>query len=216
MRLLPLIFFALLSGAAACSAPSPTPAPSPVRTPPPAAPTDAAPTRTWTPVPTPTRTQRPTRTPRPSPTLPPGADFACLPVDGARQSGVVAGVVDGDTIRVQIGPQNFTVRYIGVDTPETNMEPPEPFGPEATARNRALVSGERVILVSDPGVGETDIFNRLLRYVIAGDIFVNAALVREGFARYSASPGAACGSLMFSAEQAARSAKAGLWGPAEH
>jgi len=166
------------------------------------------PTRT----PMPTYTPRPSRTPKPSPTLPNGSDFACLPANGDRVSGVVAGVVDGDTITVQIGVQKFTVRYIGIDTPETNVQPPERMGPEATARNRELVSGKRVTLISDPEVGNTDRYDRLLRFIVVDEVFVNATLVREGLARYYASPNA-CGKLFFALENEARSAKAGLWAP---
>ena len=38
-------------------------------------------------------------------------------------TGVVAGVIDGDTITVQSGFLSWTVRYLGVDTPETNVVP---------------------------------------------------------------------------------------------
>ena len=210
-----LVFFAMLM-LAGCSPPtaaSPAAAPAaPTRTEIPPA-TALTPDPTITPASVPTRTPRPTRTPKPSPTLPSGEDFACLPPDGERTSGVVAGVIDGDTITVQVGVQKFTVRYIGVDTPETSVQPPERMGPEATARNRELVTGKRVTLVSDPGVGNTDRYNRLLRYVLVDEVFVNAVLVREGFARYYASPNAACGALMFAAENSARSEKTGLWAP---
>jgi len=214
-RYLFLLSWILASAAGCTSRVEPAASPAPVHTQPPTAteplPTPTTPSPSLTPPPT--ATPRASRTPRPSPTVPEGDDFACLPLDAPRQSAVVAGVVDGDTIRVQIGPQSFTVRYIGIDTPETNVQPPEPFGPEATKRNRELVSGTRVTLISDPGVGDTDRFNRLLRYVVRGEIFINAALIREGFGRYYTSPGAACGSLMLAAETKARSAHAGLWGP---
>src|SRR6185295_13479650 len=52
-------------------------------------------------------------------------------------------VVDGDTLKLA-GPLpggNFTVRLIGVDTPETvkRNHPVEPFGPEATAFTREFL-----------------------------------------------------------------------------
>jgi micrococcal nuclease len=152
----------------------------------------------------------PTRTPKPTPTLPAGVDFTCLPADGGRVSGVVAGVIDGETIVVQVGFQMFTVRYIGIDTPETSVEPPERMAVEARARNRDLVSGSRVTLVADPEVGNTDIYNRLLRYVVVDDVFVNVVLVREGLARYYASENA-CGAVFFAAENQARSDHSGIW-----
>jgi hypothetical protein len=54
-------------------------------------------------------------------------------------------VVDGDTIEVQLGGQRATVRYIGMDTPET-VAPGQPvgcYGPEASAVNKALVGAKR-------------------------------------------------------------------------
>jgi micrococcal nuclease len=90
--------------------------------------------------------------------------------------------VDGDTIDVSIAGQNATVRYIGVDTPET-VDPRQPvgcYGHEASAFNKMLVEGENVELEKD--VSETDRFGRLLRYVFVDGQMVNEMLVRDGYA----------------------------------
>src|SRR5918911_1037480 len=57
--------------------------------------------------------------------------------------GRVTRIVDGDTIKVAVGSQRETVRYIGIDTPEEVKPgvPVECFARRAAARNRALVSG---------------------------------------------------------------------------
>jgi micrococcal nuclease len=68
------------------------------------------------------------------------------------------------------------VRYIGINTPESN----EPCYAEATAADSLFVSGKTVRLVKD--VSETDVYGRLLRYVYVGDLFVNAAMVEQGYA----------------------------------
>ena len=55
----------------------------------------------------------------------------------------VVDVVDGDTIKVRIDGTVYTVRYIGMDTPET-VKPNTPvqwMGPEASAANTTLVAG---------------------------------------------------------------------------
>ena len=46
----------------------------------------------------------------------------------------VEGVIDGDTIKIS----GQSIRYIGVDTPETKhpQKPVECFGPEAAAKNK--------------------------------------------------------------------------------
>jgi len=94
----------------------------------------------------------------------------------------VTRVIDGDTIIIEGG---YRVRYIGIDTPETYPEV-EAFGIEAWQANRSLVEGKEVRLEKD--VSETDKYDRLLRYVYVGDIFVNAELVRQGLARARAYP----------------------------
>jgi len=85
----------------------------------------------------------------------------------------VTAVIDGDTIEIEGGE---TVRYIGIDTPETD----ECYGPEATEANRELVGGKEVILIRD--VENRGKYERLLRYVIADGRFVNGELVRLGYA----------------------------------
>lgn len=101
-------------------------------------------------------------------------------VSGRLQTGSVVNVVDGDTIDVLIesgaGGATYRVRYIGINTPETN----EPCGSQATVANQGLVTGRKVELIRD--VSDTDQFGRLLRYVFVGGTFVNAALVTEGWA----------------------------------
>jgi len=95
---------------------------------------------------------------------------------------LVTRVIDGDTIEVNIAGTIYKVRYIGIDTPELDDKRPE-FGAlaqEATRYNRQLVAGKTVRLEKD--VSETDKYERLLRYVYIGDIFVNAELVRQGLA----------------------------------
>ena len=120
---------------------------------------------------TPAITQVPTFTATRSPTL---TAAATATVTG--ESGTVMSVVDGDTIDVNIGGAVKRVRYIGMNTPESN----QPCYREATNANATLVSGKTVRLVKD--VSETDRFGRLLRYVYVGVIFVNAALIEQGYA----------------------------------
>lgn len=131
--------------------------------------------------------------------------------DGEERVPVVR-VVDGDTIHVRLGGREQTVRYIGVNTPET-VDPRravERFGKEASERNRQLVEGKTVTLEKD--VSHTDRFGRLLRYVYVDGRMVNAALVEEGYAHASAfPPDVKYRDLFTRLEREARSAKRGLW-----
>jgi len=125
----------------------------------------------------------------------------------------VTRVVDGDTIRVEIDGQEYRLRYIGIDTPET-VDPRRPvqcFGHEASERNRQLVEGKTVGLEKD--VSETDDFDRLLRYVWVEDRMVNSALVEEGFALASTyPPDVRYADLFASLQVLAREEGRGLWG----
>ncbi len=135
---------------------------------------------------------------------------SCIP-HTVPQTGIVVNVVDGDTIKVKLDQdsQTYTVRYIGMNTPE-NTTKIEYFGPEATAQNSELVSGKRVILYKD--VSETDRYGRLLRFIIAEGKFVNYELVAQGYATVDTfPPDIACADLFRAAQQTASASSLGLW-----
>ncbi len=134
-------------------------------------------------------------------------------VEGERV--VVAKVVDGDTIGLINGQ---TVRFIGIDTPET-VDPRRPvgcFGKEASNETKSLLVNKEVILQKD--VSDTDKYNRLLRYIFLpldnGQIlFVNDYLVREGFAKVlTYPPDVKYNEQLRQAEKEARENNRGLWG----
>jgi micrococcal nuclease len=125
----------------------------------------------------------------------------------------VVRVVDGDTIVASVDGRDEYVRYIGVDTPET-VKPDTPvqcYGPRASDENHRLVEGETVRLTFDREV--RDDYGRLLAYVYAGKLFVNAELVRDGFARTLAiSPNTShAAEFQRLATRAAKGGR-GLWG----
>ena len=122
-------------------------------------------------------------------------------------------VVDGDTIVASVDGEDEYVRYIGVDTPET-VKPDTPvqcFGPNASNENHRLVEDRTVRLVFDREA--RDDYGRLLAYVYAGGRFVNAELVRGGYARtLEISPNTShAAELRRLASRAGRAGK-GLWG----
>lgn len=95
----------------------------------------------------------------------------------------VVDVVDGDTVDVLIQGQEYRVRYIGIDSPESG----EAGGTQASRYNQSLVMGEQVVLEQD--VSNTDRFGRLLRYVWLSDgRMVNAQLIQLGHAEPAVYP----------------------------
>jgi micrococcal nuclease len=133
---------------------------------------------------------------------------------GARSVSVeVTRVVDGDTVEVRIDGGIEDVRYIGVDTPESVKpgEPVECYALAASHFNERLVEGERVRLVFD--AERRDTYGRLLAYVYLGDRFVNAELVRRGYATtLTIEPNDRFADLFARLEQRAGAAGRGLWG----
>lgn len=151
-----------------------------------------------------------TKIPNPAPVPSSGNVFG---IEG--EQALVAEVVDGDTIELGDGK---TVRFIGIDTPET-VDPRRSvgcFGKEASHRTKELLSGKEIILQKD--VSEADKYKRLLRYVFLplqnGQIlFVNDYLVREGFAKVLTYPPDVKYNEQFrQAEKEARETGRGLWG----
>lgn len=134
---------------------------------------------------------------------------ACVPKNPP-QIGEVIEVVDGDTIKVKLQDgQVYSVRYIGMDTPENTTEK-EYFGPESTAKNYELVAGKTVVMYSD--VSNTDQYGRLLRYVFVGNTFVDYELVAQGYATAVAyPPDIACNDYFSTGQTIAMTNGYGLW-----
>ena len=113
-------------------------------------------------------------------------------------------VIDGDTIVLE---DERHVRYIGIDTPEKG----ETFYEEAREANRRFVEGKYVKIELD--VEEEDRYGRTLAYVYVDGIFVNAELVRQGYARvYSCPPNVKYEHIFLDAEQQAKLECIGIWG----
>lgn len=144
---------------------------------------------------------------------------ACGPPSpsGPRPAGsaTVLRVVDGDTIRVRIQGTDEPVRLIGIDTPETHGRAGlrECFGAEATDRLQAILPpGTQVRLVRD--VEARDRYDRLLAYVYrtSDDLFVNLAMVTEGYATtLTYPPNVAHEAAFVAAVATARVRQRGLW-----
>ena len=180
---------------------TPTDTPTPTITTPP--------TETLTPTSTSTLTLTPTPTQITTPTITLQAiiNGECLPTNTKREVGVVTAVIDGDTIAVEIDGTKYVIRYIGIDSPESTSDT---FAEEASNQNKALVLGKTVTLIMD--TSEVDRYDRLLRYVIVDDIFVNEALVRMGMAEaVSYPPDTACLNTFREAQGAAELGLLGMW-----
>jgi micrococcal nuclease len=123
--------------------------------------------------------------------------------------------VDGDTIAVNMNGSVETVRFIGVDTPETHKPntPVQCYGPVAAAYTQERIKAfGKVRLQADPLDTNRDRYGRLLRYVYLPDgTLLDEDLIKtgHGFA-YLGFPFEK--SAQFAADQStAKAGKVGLW-----
>lgn len=117
-------------------------------------------------------------------------------------TGKVVGVHDGDTITVlSSGNKQTKVRFAQIDAPESRQD----FGQASKQALSDLVFGKQVTVE----VETVDKYGRTVGKVIAGGTDANLAQVKTGMAwvyrQYAKDP------AYFSAEEAAKAAKVGLW-----
>src|SRR5262245_28805391 len=129
--------------------------------------------------------------------------------------GQVVDIIDGYTILVNLGDRSETVRYIGINTQETNRRQPngETMSTGSAQTNRQLVARQQVRMELD--TQERDRDGRLLAYVYVADQMVNAELVRRGSAEVmTIQPNVRHRELFVGLEQEARDNRRGVWADA--
>ncbi|AUZ26536.1 endonuclease [Bacillus subtilis] len=122
--------------------------------------------------------------------------------------------VDGDTIKVSYNGNVDTVRYLLIDTPETKKPHScvQPYGEDASKRNKELVNSGKLQLEFDKG-DRRDKYGRLLAYVYVDGKSVEETLLQEGLARvaYVYEPNTKYIDQFKKDEQEAKSEKLSIW-----
>lgn len=120
----------------------------------------------------------------------------------------VSRVIDGDTVQLEDGRK---VRYAGINAPEEG----EPYHRESTQANNLLVGNKAVEL--EFGRSKTDKYGRLLAYIYLGRTFVQAELVKQGWALVMRSqPLPRYRELLVKSQEEAKAAGRGIWAKGEH
>lgn len=131
----------------------------------------------------------------------------------------VVRTIDGDTAVLAFhdaqGPARVTVRYLGVDTPESVHpdKPVECFGPAASHANRDWATGRRVRLRFDRE--RVDPYGRVLAALVPDGWrrSLSERLVDEGYGRVlTIAPNGADGPRLRRLQRRAQGRRAGLWG----
>ena len=125
------------------------------------------------------------------------------------------GVIDGDTIRIKYNGSSEKVRFLLVDTPETNHETlgEQPYGPEAKEFTKQLLAGQDTVYL-EFDVSYRDKYERLLAYIYTKDgISVQEQLLKNGLARvaYIYEPNTKHVDWFNSIQKTAQTSKVGIW-----
>lgn len=92
-------------------------------------------------------------------------------------------VTDGDTLTVSYNNQEFKVRMLDVDTPESVKSgvPAQPYSQEASDFTKEILTNKNIRLIFEKGT--TDQYGRLLAHIVLEDgTFYNATLIQKGYA----------------------------------
>lgn len=128
-------------------------------------------------------------------------------------------VVDGDTFYCyDMNKNELKVRLIGIDTPETRNRFKKKkgyYGEEAKKYLTNFILNQSVKLEFD--LDKYDQYNRVLAYAYLGDKFINAELVKHGYARImTIQPNSKYAELFYDLQINARENKIGLWAVEEY
>lgn len=139
--------------------------------------------------------------------------------DPITTTATVLKVVDGDTIDIRDDVRGrLRIRVLGIDTPETKKPGYSVgcWGPEATQFAKDTLLGQRVAFTIDPTQGMYDRYGRTLAYLDKADGWdYSIEAARAGVAKayvYHDQPVTRYPEIL-AAEQEARAAGRGLWGP---
>ncbi|KAA3663554.1 MAG: hypothetical protein DWQ04_10190, partial [Chloroflexi bacterium] len=128
----------------------------------------------------------------------------------------VVRVIDGDTAVFRINNTEETVRFLGIDAPETvhPNKSAECFGPEASEFVKGVLEEETAVYIElDEMTGERDKYGRLLAHIWLEDAtLLNELLLQEGYAEFAnyGNP-TENDSIYLQAENDAKIASIGLW-----
>ena len=93
--------------------------------------------------------------------------------------------IDGDTARFIMDKEEIKVRFLAIDTPETNhpKKGEEPYGKEAKEYTcNRITNASKIELEFDDNSDKKDKYNRVLAWVWVDDTLLQDELVKNGYA----------------------------------
>ncbi|HEY5584076.1 MAG TPA: thermonuclease family protein [Ruminiclostridium sp.] len=95
----------------------------------------------------------------------------------------VTKVIDGDTFHIKYDNEDYKVRMLDIDTPESVKSgvDPQPYAVKSSDFTKKTLTGKKIKLVFEKDI--TDQYGRLLAHIILEDgTYYNALMVQNGYA----------------------------------
>lgn len=127
-------------------------------------------------------------------------------------------VIDGDTFLAKVGQEEFLVRLLYVNTPESvhrDKKQNIPMGKVASDWLVEKIEGKTVVLELPPNADSLDFFSRRLALVYLNGELINQQIIEAGLSPYFTKYGKAAEPLhsqLVNAEKKARNLHRGIWG----
>lgn len=123
--------------------------------------------------------------------------------------------VDGDTAKFELDGKEITVRFLGIDTPETvhPTKGEETYGKEASNYTKGkLENAHKIEIEYDENASETDKYERPLVWVWVDDTLLQEELISNGLARtYMLQDNYKYAWMLQENEEKAKEEKVGIW-----
>jgi endonuclease YncB( thermonuclease family) len=133
--------------------------------------------------------------------------FAGYSAQAHQIAGIVARVIDGDTVQLAVGDAEKSVRLLGIDAPEIRQD----YGVESRAYLNKLVGSRKVQMEC---IG-SDRYKREICKIVFKGADINLRMVSSGMAwhykRYSGNQSASDSLKYSQAEESAKVGRVGLW-----
>ncbi len=123
--------------------------------------------------------------------------------------------VDGDTAKFELNGAIITVRFLGIDTPETvhPTKGEEPYGKDASNFTKEkLQNAKKIEIEYDENASKTDKYERHLAWIWVDDILLEDELIKNGLAKtYMLQDNYKYAGRLQESEEIAKKEKKGIW-----
>ena len=102
----------------------------------------------------------------------------------AKETVQLSSCIDGDTIKVIINNEIYTVRFLAINTPENSKDNKEFYGKEASDYTcKKVTNAKKIELEYDKNSDKTDKYGRILAWIFVDGKLLEEELIEKGYAK---------------------------------